>query len=306
MKNKRLIAILLFIFSWSYMIYKLCVYDDYGLLFAKLSNLPVSNYFLLLGVLFLMPFNIFFEILKWHISVNRVNEQTLLCSFRQVMLGNAGAFITPYRIGEHPSRAYYIENRDVFFAAVALGFIGTVALEIINIGVGLPASVFYFDNTQPAVVFIVYGAVLFMALLLFMLLPSIGAHFKKRKIQNKQTIQMIDTLCGLDKKYLINLLFLSLLRYIVYSLQLWLALKFFQVDLSPLQAIIAIPTYYLLVSVTPSLPIADAAVRGSWSIIVFQTYTADTPSIAFAAVLLWLINTALPLIILPFIKNYKI
>ena len=303
MKHKRLIATLLFIVSWSYLIYKLFIYEDYGLLFEKLANLPVTNYFLLSGVLLLMPLNMLFEILKWHISVNRVNKQTLPCSFRQVMLGNAGAFITPYRLGEHPSRAYYIENKDVFFAAVVLGFVSTIALEIVNIGVGLPASVFYFEDTQPAVVFIVYAAILFIAVTLFMLLPSIGKQLKKRKIRSQQTVRMLDTLNGLDNKYLIKILLLSLFRYLVYSLQLWLALRFFDIYLTHLQAIIAIPTYYLLVSATPSLPVADAAIRGSWSIIVFQTYTTDTPSIAFAAVLLWLINTALPLTVLPFIKK---
>lgn len=47
--------------------------------------------------------------------------------------------------------------------------------------------------------------------------------------------------------------------------------------------------YYLLVTVTPNVPIAEAGVRGAWAIVVFGSVNA-----ALAGVLLWVINTLLP------------
>ena len=47
--------------------------------------------------------------------------------------------------------------------------------------------------------------------------------------------------------------------------------------------------YYLLVTITPNVPIAEVGVRGAWAIEVFGTMNA-----AFAGVLLWGINTLLP------------
>ena len=50
-----------------------------------------------------------------------------------------------------------------------------------------------------------------------------------------------------------------------------------------------LPIYYLLVTVTPNVPIAEVGVRGAWAIVVFGSMNA-----AFAGVLLWVINTLLP------------
>ena len=301
-KHKRIISILLFILSWSYLLYKLCTYQDYNLLFSNLKSLQWSNYLYLLAILLLMPLNLWFEIRKWHICVNKLEQQSFLASFRQVILGNAAAFITPYRLGEHPSRAYYLEDKDLFFSAMILGFIGAMALEFINVGIGLPAAVFYFNNSQVNIIWFVYGLILALLLVLFLMLPKFGRLLAEHK-NSQQVKQVVNMLSMLTKRFQLRLILLSLLRYAVYSLQLYLALRFFNIHLTLLQALVAIPTYYMLVSVTPSLPIADAAIRGSWSVVVFQAYTYDTPTIAFAAVLLWLINTALPLIAVPFVKK---
>ena len=302
-KHKRIVAVILFIVSWSYLIFKLCTYDEYYLLFSKLTQLDAVNYLFLLLILLLMPLNLLLEVIKWHISVNYVERQSFYKSFKQVILGNAGAFITPYRLGEHPSRAYYLDDKKNFFAAVVLGFVGSLALEIINVGLGLPAAFFYFLDAKYSTLLVFYMLVLAFVLILFIFIPDLGNLLSKRPTRNEQTKTMLETVCSLNTAYLLNILFLSLLRYLVYSLQFYLALRFFDITLNPLQALIAIPTYYMLVSVTPSLPIADAAIRGSWGILVFQAFTYDTPSIAFAAVMIWLINTALPLIAVPFLRK---
>ena len=255
-----------------------------------------------------MPLNQYLEIKKWHISVNRIYPQSLQQSFLQVMFGNAGAFITPYRLGEYPGRAYYIEKKDVFFTAVILGFVGTLALEIINIGLGIPASLFYVSNLYSSIINIqsplpFYILVFILLLVLFISIPKIGNYIATRKLHKGKDSKVAVTLSQLDKSYLLNMLLLSLLRYLVYSFQLWLTLRFFNIIISPFEALAAIPTYYMLVSITPSMPIADPAIRGSWGIVVFQIFTTNTPSIAFAAITLWLINTAMPLLTIPFLNK---
>ena len=56
--------------------------------------------------------------------------------------------------------------------------------------------------------------------------------------------------------------------------------------------------YYLLVTVTPNVPIAEAGVRGVWAITVFGSMNA-----ALAGVLLWVINTLMPCLVWPFIRK---
>ena len=56
--------------------------------------------------------------------------------------------------------------------------------------------------------------------------------------------------------------------------------------------------YYLLVTITPNVPVVEVGVRGSWAIVVFGTVNA-----ALAGVLLWGINTLLPCLIWPFFRK---
>ena len=59
--------------------------------------------------------------------------------------------------------------------------------------------------------------------------------------------------------------------------------------------------YFLLVTITPNVPIAEVGVRGAWAITLFGSVNAG-----FAGVLLWTINTLLPCLIWPFLrKNEK-
>ena len=59
-----------------------------------------------------------------------------------------------------------------------------------------------------------------------------------------------------------------------------------------------LPVYYLLVTITPNVPIAEVGVRGAWAIMVFGSMNA-----ALAGVLLWAINTLLPCLIWPFLRK---
>ena len=56
--------------------------------------------------------------------------------------------------------------------------------------------------------------------------------------------------------------------------------------------------YYLLVTITPNVPIVEAGVRGAWAIVIFGTMNA-----ALAGVLLWVINTLLPCVLWPFLRK---
>jgi hypothetical protein len=56
--------------------------------------------------------------------------------------------------------------------------------------------------------------------------------------------------------------------------------------------------YYLLVTITPNVPIAEVGVRGFWAMALFGTMNAT-----LAGVLLWAINTLLPCGVWFFIKK---
>lgn len=90
---------------------------------------------------------------------------------------------------------------------------------------------------------------------------------------------------------------LTLCRYMVWMVQLWGMLYICGVPLSVLQALCSIPLYYVLISIAPSLPAADVAIKGGWATLVFGQLTDNIPGIALAVISIWLINTVFPTIV---------
>ena len=101
----------------------------------------------------------------------------------------------------------------------------------------------------------------------------------------------------IDWRKWIKVLGLHILRYIVWMLQLWAILAFSGITLTPLQALVAIPAYYIIITFAPSLPAAEVALKGGWAAIVFGAYTDNAPAILIAVTLVWIINTVLPTLI---------
>lgn len=87
---------------------------------------------------------------------------------------------------------------------------------------------------------------------------------------------------------------LTLCRYIIWMIQLWTMLYVCGVPLTITQALCAIPLYYVLISIAPSLPAADVAIKGGWATVVFGQLTDNIPGIALAVTGIWIINTILP------------
>ena len=56
------------------------------------------------------------------------------------------------------------------------------------------------------------------------------------------------------------------------------------------------------VTVVPTVPVADAAVRGSVGVLIFGAFTDNTAGVALAAILLWLLNTIVPTIVGTLVK----
>jgi len=100
-----------------------------------------------------------------------------------------------------------------------------------------------------------------------------------------------------DQYLLLRSLGQSLVRLLCWCVQLALVLWALGAVTNHLP-ITGLFVYYLLVTITPNVPVAEAGVRGAWAILLFGTMNA-----ALAGVLLWLINTLLPCLIWPFLRK---
>ena len=297
MDKRRVIYIIewvIAIAACGWLVWKLATYEDYAALGECLRSMGWTQWIAIGVCVALMPVNMALEAWRWKTLMNesqksKVKSQERL-SFqnaqRQVYYSKLAGLITPWRLGEYPARGVLMSEEptpdpslkgresNIWPKVLSMGAVGsatmTVAIVIAGV-IGLafsPAIIPYFGGSY------LYAlcAVIVVLAVLFALAP---------KLLRKWA----------DVNY--NLMFRSIGQSLV-RLACWcvqLALVLYALGALSFQpsAFSLLPVYYLLVTVTPNVPIVEAGARGAWAIAVFGTVNA-----ALAGVLLWGINTLLP------------
>ena len=292
----RIFNTLLILAAYGYLAYRLIIFDDYASFFAAFQDMDIWHCLVLVTVLLLMPVNVLCEAGKWRLLLRDVEPMTMWGAQRQVYYGYVGAFITPYHAGDYPARAMLLKDKGNFSAAVGLGLVGTVALLLVELIIGVPATWLFasYDQSLPMQSF----AIAFIVVVLLMsFLPHIVRSLAKRQWQSTQMQQLVMALSKISYTRFMQTVGWSFLRYMVWAIQLALTLHFCGVDMTLVQYMIAIPFYYMVVAIFPSIPVANIAIRGTWSLIIFGVFSPNTAGIALAVALIWLINTVLPMLI---------
>lgn len=263
--------------AYAFLGYKLYSYDGYTDWIIYLNSADSHRFLWLLPSLVLLPLNIFLEACKWYVLIGGICPVSIKDAFRQVCYGQLTSFVTPYKAGDYPGRIGLLlsdrENSAVLWSQLlGIGVLNSMLILIVIIAFGLPAA---YSRLLSANVdtsrYIIFFSLIFV-------IPFLLPFFTK-KVRASQLLK--------------GLLY-SALRYMVWLIQLFCVLVFCGVDLPYSQMFVCLATYYLLVTVTPSMPVADPAVRGSLLLLILSDYTDATVSVALAAVLVWVLNTLIP------------
>lgn len=306
-----------------YLVWRLATYEDYASLLAGLRAMNTAQWCALIVSVLLMPVNMTIEAWRWRTLMNeggaRVESQESIGwaeAHRQVYYSKLAGLITPWRLGEYPARGLLMQqnslsqekeqvsSKTLWTKVLTMGAVGSATMTIaIVIGgliglavVGSPVNLG--DNYIIILLGVLVGAVLLIA-----------AGWKIRTV-----ILSSYSSPSVDRRLTVGLILMhvlqSMVRLLCWCLQLGLLL--YALDGIPgmpgitgvtggagipgvtggagipeIAGLTAI--YYLLVTITPNVPIAEIGVRGAWAIAVF-----GSPQAAIAAVVLWVINTLLP------------
>ncbi len=311
-----------------YLVWRLATYDDYASLLDGLRSMNTAQWCALIVSVLLMPVNMTIEAWRWRTLMNegesrverqesrvesqesRVESQDVMGwaeAHRQVYYSKLAGLITPWRLGEYPARGLLMQknslsqekeqvsSKTLWTKVLTMGAVGSATMTIaIVIGgliglavVGSPVNLG--DNYIIILLGVLVGAVLLIA-----------AGWKIRTV-----ILSSYSSPSVDRRLTVGLILMhvlqSMVRLLCWCVQLGLLL--YALDGMPgmpgvngvtggtgipeIAGLTAI--YYLLVTITPNVPIAEVGVRGAWAIAVF-----GTPQAAIAAVVLWVINTLLP------------
>ena len=261
-----------------WLIWKIATYDDYPALWATLREMSWPQSLAILVCIALMPLNMSLEAWRW----KTLMPMTWREATRQVYYSKLAGLITPWRLGEYPARGVLM-NDPSWPKVLSMGAVGSITMTAAIVIAGIIAIAF-----SPAVLSYLGGsylyalaAVVLVLALLFFLAPKILKRYAE-----------------INPDLLLRSLGQSFVRLACWCVQLALvlwALNALQLSTFNFQLL---PVYYLLVTITPNVPIMEVGVRGAWAIVVFGSMNA-----ALAGVLLWIINTLLPCLIWPFMRK---
>jgi hypothetical protein len=251
---------------------------------------------LLLGAtLLLSAMNWSIEAYKWKLLVRKFQSIRFIQSIQAILAGTTVSLRVPNRTGEYLGRVLFIRQENRIRAILAT-FVGSLAQLLITLIAGIFGLLIYNFHRIPALPWIgelALGIISISLLLVF----YFNIRIVRKLIPKRRNIRFIRKWLSVYKSYtsadLAKVLLLSLGRYFIFSLQYYLLLLFFGVDIPAYLALPTIALAFFIQTVIPSNGLTELSSRGITSAL-FLPFTPNLLPVAAAAYSLWIINLLLP------------
>jgi hypothetical protein len=284
---------------------KVCIVASaFYFIYAELANnksLDWTQFYAVLGrddtfligffILLLSFLNRYIEVLKWKNLASNLLPTSTYQSFKEVFSALTAGLFTPNGIGEYAGKALYYPKAmatSVFlynFVCNGVQMIYTLSIGILSIIVFNYKYHFISDLYLIGILALLVG----IGLLLFFL--------RKISIGGYSIVDFVNNINKIPKKRHLKNFVLGFFRYLTIVNQYYLFFIFFGYQIPYLDLITACSCVYLLGSVVPNFQFLDFAVRGGVSIFIFGFLDINTWVIVFVAMLIWLLNIVIPVLI---------
>ncbi len=291
-----------------YFIYSKLSENDHLTFSEFVHFLTKNNTFSPKNILFLIAlslFNWFFEILKWQHLVKTITKIRFIEALEQSLGGLTASLITPNRIGDYGAKAVYYQ-KAFRVKIVLLNMLGNMAQMTITSLFGIIGLIIFVNRYQIDVDYyeVMRFVVVIVLISTFAFFGYKKAGFMIKGFAFKKILVFIKSLS--IKIHGLNLL-LSLIRYLVFSFQLYYLLTIFGVDVDYPIAMVVISSMYFLASIIPSISIFDVVVKGSVAVFLFSYVDVNELTILSVITIMWLLNFAIPSMFGSyFVLNFKL
>ncbi|GAB4315074.1 MAG: hypothetical protein Kow00127_06320 [Bacteroidales bacterium] len=267
---------------------------------------------LFIWTVLLMLVNWGIESLKWQFLIGKIEQVSFRKSFEAVLSGISVSIFTPNRVGEWFGRVFIMRRANPW-KGVFITMVGSFSQLLITLIVGSISLVFYipiyFGDATFYSEYLLYGLILIVVVIIATLiliflnvtaLPGFLSHFiRKRFVHFNDYIQAI---ANYTTGELLTVLLLSFLRYCVFTLQFYILLMMFSVEIPLMHGLMIISLVFFILTAIPTVTLAELGVRGSVSLYFIGLYfkhfgqMSDQINIGIlsATSTLWLINLAVP------------
>jgi lysylphosphatidylglycerol synthase-like protein len=258
--------------------------------------------FIWIGVVcLLMLMNWGLEAFKWKYLLSPVKSVSYPTALQSVFCGISFSIFTPNRIGEYAGRILFLPF-GYRIKGVLIAIVSSISQLIITLCIGvfgfgfLIAESFHWNSNGSYLIIIlaiVVSVILIWVYFHLQVFQKLISRWVKFKFVRK-TIKALHVLSSFPEKQLFFVLGISLVRYIVYSVQFLLLLIIFDVNLTFLESAMGIVSVFLIQTLVPLPAIAELGWRGNVSVEIFGLFSQNQYGIVAATTFLWFINLIIP------------
>ncbi len=250
------------------------------------------------------------EAYKWQFLIQRVERLSFDKALQSVLVGVTIGVFTPNRVGEFTGRVFYL-NSENKIQATLISFVGSAFQLLVTLIIGFSAFFFIAIANEQAkfVLFELFGSIYFLTGVILLIISILVFLVFKKWILKKYASYVV-VLLSYSFKELLTIFFLSFFRYIIFTVQYYLVLKCFNIQLGFFLTCTLIALTFLVSSIIPTFAFTEITVRGASAIYFFSLYVPDVSLVLASSMVVWLINLALPSLIgvffiwkLKFFKN---
>lgn len=272
--------------------------DNFNLIENFQRSFSWKQFPFLFAAVLLMPVNIFLESTKWRLFINEfIADFDIGDALKSMLCGSFFGFISPNRVGEFLGRLKHIDA-GCRSRALTAGYWGGLAQFLVTFSFGIymggrtimqHANIKSMDIYTIPIALVIIFIVSIIYFNLKVVLIKISSFSWLKKITVKYPLKY-----DIPKHKLLFILFITILRYLVYVSQYVYLLYFFGVDLSFEVLFSAVSTMLVIHTMFPSVPFIDLGVKGSALVIILDKFSQNELGIGLTVFAIWIINIIIP------------
>jgi len=273
--------------------------DDLWAVFV--GHFAFPNLYWLIALVALVPVNWGIEAQKWNRLIRNFVRLSFWETYKAILAGITVSLFTPNRIGEYGGRILLVPAEHNWKAIIAT-LVGSFSQLLILLAMGLPGAIYFSKTFLHTEVYLLRAAFVsglaFVGLSVFCFFNIDLAIPVARRIPFpnwlRRYLKHVAVLQNYTTRELAGVLGLSWLRYLTYSVQYYLALRFFDVPVPFLMGLAGISTIYLMQTSIPLPPVMGLLARGEIALFVWGFFSSNNLNILAASFSVFIINLAIP------------
>ncbi len=296
-----LLKVVIVVLSLWYIYYKVFLRQDFATIRLSFSqSISNGNSYLLLAAFLLLFLNWGVEAQKWKSLIQLATPISYATSCKAILAGITVSVFTPNRTGEFGGRILFIESPKRVAAVLITFWSGAAQLLVTFIFGAFAMSTYFHLWAQPErpdwLVSFLYLAALLLSVSLTVLFfnPTLISRIFSSIPFLQSYKGHVEILNKFSPALLLKALLLSLARYVIFSLQFFLVLQFFQVTIPFAEGCIMIALTFFTVTAIPTITFTEISIRGSAALVFIGLLSNNHTGIIAASLLLWIINVAIP------------